>query len=76
LQLDQLGLEFDNGMRDDAGCQRRPPVRGARSGGGRIVDVLSRSMRREIDAWGSMSSTPKSSKALNTGSSLGIVICT
>jgi hypothetical protein len=34
LQLDQLGLEFDNGMRDDAGCQGRPPVRGARSWGG------------------------------------------
>ena len=69
FQLYELGLEFNHGMCDDAGCQGC-----ARAGvAGPAVLALSmsssrRSMRREISACAGTSSISKSLNALNTGS--------
>jgi len=40
FQLYELGLEFNDGVCDDAGCQCGARGWGARTGGGRIIDVL------------------------------------
>jgi hypothetical protein len=40
FQLYELGLEFNHGVCDDAGCQCGARGWGARTGGGRIIDVL------------------------------------
>ena len=75
LQFDELGLEFDQGVRYDAGRQRRARSRGGRAGVVALSMSSSRlSIGRETAASADMSSIPKSLKALNAGPSLVIVI--
>jgi hypothetical protein len=40
FQFYELGLEFNHGMCDNAGCQCGARGRGSRAGGARIIDVL------------------------------------
>ena len=40
FQFYELGLEFNHGVCDDAGCQCGARGWGARTGGARIIDVL------------------------------------
>lgn len=69
IQFDELILEFDHGMCDDAGRQGGPRSRGSRAGVVELsMSASRRSMRRETAASAGMSSKPKSLKALNTGS--------
>jgi hypothetical protein len=75
LQFDELILEFDHGMCDDAGRQGGARSRGSRARGCRIVNVLESPKHASRNCClGGRLSIPKSLKALNNGSSLVIVM--